>query len=129
MGAWPDVTVPTSWPTYGTTEWYNLDTRDPRKKLALFEAAERWRLQQAREQWLDSLSDADWYAETFGDARRAASQLIAATNRIRSFREAKNARATPRPPRPVQASPGWPPVRIPGGNGRYLTYTDERRAA
>lgn len=128
-GEWPRITVPDSWPAYGTNEWYALDTRDPRKRFALFEAAERWRLQQLRQRWLDSLDDADWYAEVFGDARRVASQLVAATNRIRSFREIKDARAKAHPPHHLRATPGWPPIRIPGGDGRYLTYSETRHAA
>lgn len=128
-GAWPVVTVPESWPEYGSDAWHDLDTRDPRKKFALFVAAERWRIQQLREQQLDELSDADWYAEVFGDARRVAAELLAATNRVRSFRDAKDARAKAAPPRQMQATPGWPPIRIPGGNGRCLTYSETRTAA
>ncbi|MFE9065039.1 hypothetical protein [Streptomyces violaceusniger] len=128
-GGWPDTRPPTDWPEYGSDEWYDLDTRDPRKRLAMFEAAERWRQQKLRQQWLDGLDDADWYAEVFRDARRIAAQTIAATNRIRSFREAKNERAKPRPAHKLQATPGWPPIRVPGGNGAHLIYKEGRAAA
>lgn len=118
----------TSWPEYGSDAWYDMHPDDPAKRVAVLEAAESWRIQQLREQWLDSLDDAEWYAEVFGDARRVASQTIAATNRVRSFREAKNERAKPHPPHQLQATPGWPPIRIPGGNGAHLTY-EQREAA
>ncbi|MGW0632443.1 hypothetical protein [Streptomyces sp. NPDC002758] len=30
--------------------------------------------------------------------------------------------AKPKPPHQLRATPGWPPIRVPGGDGRYLNY-------
>ncbi|MFE2447492.1 hypothetical protein ACFXDF_36505 [Streptomyces sp. NPDC059426] len=122
MGGWSDTRPPADWPECGSDEWHDLDTRDPRKRLDVFEAAERWSQQKLRQQWLDGLGDADWYAAVSRDAGRMAAQTIAATNRIRSFREAKNERAKPHPPHQLRAPPGWPAIRIPGGNGAHRIY-------
>lgn len=118
----------TSWPEYGSDAWYNMHPEHPAKRVAVLEAAERWRLQQLREQWLEELDDADWYAHVFGDARRVASQTIAATNRIRSFKEAKDERAKPRPAHVLKATPGWPPVAIPGRPGWRRHLVNGRQA-
>jgi len=126
VGAWPDVTPPKSWPVYGSPEFYAADPFGKEKRFSVFEAAERWRLQGVA---LDELDDADWYAHVFGDARRNAAQLLAATNRIRGFQEIREARNQRRPAHVLRATPGWPPIRIPGGNGRYLTYSEGRAAA
>ncbi|MFD6939647.1 hypothetical protein ACFWAP_26300 [Streptomyces goshikiensis] len=125
-GAWPGLPPITSWPEYGTPEFYAADPFGREKRFSVFVAAEQWRLQGVA---LDQLDDAEWYAHVFGDARRLASQIIAATNRIRGFREIREARQVKREPHQLQATPDWPPIRIPGGKGRYLTYTDERGMA
>lgn len=105
------------WPAYGSVAWRDLKPEDPRRVAAIIESAELWRRHTNRDQWLDSLDDADWYAEVFGDARRVASHIITATRRIRRFKEAKDERAKPRPAHALKATPGWPPVAIPGRPG------------
>ncbi|MEJ8645290.1 hypothetical protein WKI68_36960 [Streptomyces sp. MS1.HAVA.3] len=125
-GAWPVLPPITSWPEYGTPEFYAADPLGREKRFSVFVAAEQWRLQGVA---LDELDDVDWYVHTFGDARRLASQIIAATNRIRGFKEIREARQVRHAPRELEATPGWPPIRIPGGGGRYLTYADERGMA
>lgn len=129
VGAWPDVTPPKSWPVYGSPEYYAADPFGKEKRFSVFHAAEKWRVGRLREQWLDELPPDEWYAEVFGDARRAAAQLIAATNRVRGFREIRDARAKPRQPWQLRATRGWPPIRIPGQPGRYLTYKQHQEAA
>jgi hypothetical protein len=124
-GQWPDTTPPKTWPVYGTPEFYAADPFGKEKRFSVFEAAERWRLQGVA---LDQLDDADWYAYTFGDARRTAARLLAATNRLRSFREIRDERAKPRPAHVLRATPGWPPIAIPGKPGHYLTYREQKAA-
>ncbi|WP_405492980.1 hypothetical protein [Streptomyces sp. NBC_00096] len=113
-----------AWPAYGTAAWLSLEPTDPRCYAATLEAAELWRRMDAD----PDLSDAEWYAAVFGDARRVASQLAAATNRIRRMREIHEERAKPRPARQLKATPGWPPIAIPGQPGRYLVHGQETTA-
>ncbi|WP_405830796.1 MULTISPECIES: hypothetical protein [unclassified Streptomyces] len=125
-GAWPTLPPITSWPEYGTPEFYAADPFSREKRFSVFVAAEQWRLQGVA---LDELDDVEWYVHTFGDARRMAAQILAATNRIRGFQEIREARQVKRAPHVLTATPGWPPIRIPGSNGRYLTYNDQRQEA
>lgn len=125
-GTWPTLPPITSWPEYGTPAYYNADPFSREKRFSVFFAAEQWRLQGVA---LDELDDVDWYVHVFGDARKLAAQILAATNRIRGFQEIREARLVKREPHQLQATPGWPPIRIPGGGGDYLTYADERGMA
>ncbi|MCX5607181.1 hypothetical protein OHB39_06235 [Streptomyces sp. NBC_00047] len=125
-GAWPALPPITSWPEYGTPAYYNADPFSREKRFSVFVAAEQWRLQG---QALEELDDVEWYVHTFGDARRLASQIIAATNRIRGFQEIREARQVRHAPHVLQASPGWPPIAIPGQPGRWLTYEQRQEAA
>ncbi|MGW2438747.1 DUF2742 domain-containing protein [Streptomyces goshikiensis] len=114
----------TAWPAYGSAEWLRLDPTDPRCYASVLEAAEQYR----RADVDPDLSDADWYTAVFGDARRLAAQLAAATNRLRRMREIRDARAQPRPPHQLTATPGWPPIAVPGHPGRYLVHGQENPA-
>lgn len=125
-GAWPVLPPITSWPEYGSPEFYAADPFGREKRFSVFVAAEQWRLQGLA---LDELDDVDWYVHVFGDARRLAAQILAATNRIRGFQEIREARQVKREPHQLQATPGWPPIRIPGGGGRYLSHQQHREAA
>jgi nucleoid-associated protein YgaU len=125
-GGWPTLPPISSWPEYGTPAYYNADPFSREKRFSVFVAAEQWRLQGVA---LDELDDVEWYVHVFGDARRLAAQILAATNRIRGFQEIREARLVKREPHVLKATPGWPPIRIPGGGGRYLTYSDERGMA
>ncbi|MFI5670475.1 hypothetical protein [Streptomyces sp. NPDC051704] len=125
-GAWPALPPITSWPEYGAPEFYAADPLGREKRFSVFVAAEQWRLQGVA---LDQLDDVDWYVHTFGDARRLAAQILAATNRIRGFQEIREARQVKREPHALKATPGWPPIRIPGGGGRYLNYDQHQAAA
>jgi hypothetical protein len=125
-GAWPVLPPVTTWPEYGSPEFYAADPFGREKRFSVFVAAEQWR---AQGQALEQLDDVDWYVHVFGDARRLASQIIAATNRIRGFKEIREARQVRHEPHQLQATPGWPPIAIPGQPGRWLTYTHERGMA
>lgn len=112
------------WPAYGSADWLRLNPTDPRCYAATLEAAELHRRMDAD----PDLSDGEWYAAVFGDARRLASQLAAATNRLRRMREIRDARAQPRPAHQLKATPGWPPIAVPGQPGRYLVHGQETPA-
>lgn len=109
------------WPAYGSGDWLRLDPADPRCYAAVLEAAELWRRMDAD----PDLPPAEWCAAVFGDARRLAAQVVAATNRIRTARQIRDARAQSKPPHVLRATRGWPPIAIPGKPGRYLVHGQE----
>ncbi|WP_415947740.1 DUF2742 domain-containing protein [Streptomyces sp. KLOTTS4A1] len=92
-------------PAYGTREWLQLPAGDPRKAAALITAAEMWR------RYGDEQALLDW----FRDACRARPSVA-----DRRTRAELDAAATPRPPHRLRATPGWPPIAVPGQSGRYL---------
>lgn len=99
-------------PPYASPAWLALDPDDPQRLAAALDAAEKWR----------KYGDEEALMQWFCDASRAF------TSEGRSRVELAQLRK-PKPPHVLQATPGWPPIRIPGGNGRYLTYADERGMA
>ncbi|MFE0273792.1 hypothetical protein ACFWZY_16975 [Streptomyces sp. NPDC058992] len=101
-------------PKYGSPAWRDLEPDDPKRLAAALYAAEMWR----------KYGDEDALIAWFREASRPRPPMGEA---IESARRAAAYRMPP--PRQLRATPGWPPIRIPGGNGRYLTYTPERRAA
>ncbi|WP_189999984.1 DUF2742 domain-containing protein [Streptomyces rubradiris] len=117
-------------PLYGSPAWTRLPPNDPRRFAAVVEAAERWRRRQAEEERLERLADEDpaaWYAEVTAGANEEARRLAGRLARMRSLAELGTAR-TRRAPRQLRATPGWPPVALPGRPGQYL-YPDRRRPA
>lgn len=99
-------------PKYGSREWIALEPGDPRRLAGALEAAEMWRKYGDEEElvtWLKNLGRRPNLIDT-----RSRAQLDEA--------------AKPKPPHQLQATPGWPPIRIPGGRGRYLTH-EYREAA
>lgn len=119
-----------TWPTYGTPEWLSLDPRDPRCYAATLEAAELHRRTEAERQRLDDLMDDDpvaWWREITAEANEHAARLahaIAARRTAAELRVARD-RAHHRPPHRLRATPGWPPIAIPGQPGRFLTPGQE----
>lgn len=100
-------------PKYGSREWIALDPGDPRRLAGALEAAEMWRKYGDEDElaaWLKNLSRTP---NLVGHRTRAELDAL----------------ARPKPPHQLRATPGWPPIRVPGGNGRYLTYTEARAAA
>ncbi|MET9691481.1 hypothetical protein ABZY81_23890 [Streptomyces sp. NPDC006514] len=100
-------------PPYASRAWRALRPDDPRRLAAALDAAEKWR--------------------KFGDEEALLQWFREATNRRyspdgRTAAELAELRK-PHPPHQLQATAGWPPIRIPGGRGRYLTHIPERRAA
>ncbi len=119
-----------TWPTYGTPEWLRLDPRDPRCYAATLEAAEQHRQAEAERQRLDDLMENDpvaWWREITAEANAYAARLgraIAARRTAAELRAADD-RAHYRPPHRLRATPGWPPIAIPGQPGRFLTAGQE----
>jgi hypothetical protein len=109
-------------PPYGSLAWSQLPANDPRRFAAVVEAAERWRRQEVEAERLEQLADEDpaaWYAEVTAGANDEARRLAGRLARMRTLAELDAAR-THRPPHQLRATPGWPPVAIPGTPGQYL---------
>lgn len=119
-----------TWPAYGSPEWLQLSPKDPRNYAATLEAAELHRRAEAERQRLDDLMDNDpetWWREITADANDYAARqgrAIAARKTAAEIRAAA-ARAAAQPPHQLRATRGWPPIRIPGQPGRYLTYQEQ----
>lgn len=119
----------TAWPTYGTAEWLQLSPKDPRTYAATLEAAELHRRTEAERLRLEDLMDNDpetWWREITADANAYAATLgrALAARQTAAERRAAADRANNRTPHQLRATPGWPPIRIPGQPGRYLTYQE-----
>lgn len=100
-------------PKYGSQAWIALTPDDPRRLAGALEAAELWRKYGDEEEliaWLKNLGRRPNLIET-----RTRAQL--------------DALAEPGPPHQLRPTPGWPPIRIPGQPGRYLTYRDSHQEA
>jgi hypothetical protein len=114
-------------PAYGTREWQQLDSNDPRKAAAILTAAESWRrfghedlsVIEAAEMWRRYGSEVvQWFKEASTPHAPIAERKTVAE---------LEALAKPKPARPVQASEGWPPVAIPGRPGWYRCLVDGRQ--
>ncbi|MDH2391259.1 hypothetical protein QCN29_21230 [Streptomyces sp. HNM0663] len=93
-------------PTYGVQAWVELPAGDARKAAAVLVAAEMWR----------RYGDEEALLAWFRQAWRARPPLAEGRSRAELA-----ARARSRPAHRLRATPGWPPIRIPGKPGRYLT--------
>lgn len=114
-------------PAYGTPEWQRLAGDDPRKAAAILTAAESWRryghedmtVIKAAEMWRKYGDDVlQWFKEA-----SAPHAPIADRKTIVEW----DALAKPRPPRPVRATSGWPPVAVPGRLGWYRHMVDGKQ--
>lgn len=110
------------YPEYGSPAWVKLRVEDPRRAAAIIEAAELYRRSRARTAWLDQLAEDDpdrWFALITADAEVKARQTLREL-RVASHpthAELAKRRAQYGPVREVKATPGWPPVTIPGRPG------------
>lgn len=112
-------------PVYGSPAWRRLPGNDPRRNAALITAAESWRrfgcedmpVIEAAQMWRKYGSDEvlTWLREASVSHRPLADRKTIAE---------LNALAKPKPPRPVQATVGWPPIAIPGRPGWYRQLVD-----
>lgn len=120
-----------AFPEYGSPAWLALRANDPRRAAAIIEAAEKWRRQQAREQWLDELLERDpeqWYRHVTADANTEAKRVLRAerlSTRPTAVELAR--RRTYGEPRPVVATAEWTPVAIPGRPGWYRHHVGDGR--
>lgn len=101
-------------PRYGSPAWIALPPDDPRRLASALHAAEMWR----------KYGDEDNLLAWFRDASRPRPPLAEGRTRAELDEDAK-----PKPPHQLRTTPGWPPIRIPGQPGKYLTYTEGRAAA
>ncbi|MER5211952.1 DUF2742 domain-containing protein [Streptomyces sp. NPDC002838] len=92
------------WPEYGSPPWLRLPADDPRVYVATLEAAELHRMHVQR---------------IYADAHTQALNVLQTAAEVRAAR--KGTMRT-RPAHTLTATPGWPPVQIPGQPGEYLTY-------
>jgi hypothetical protein len=110
-------------PEYGSPDWQRLRAEDPRRAAAIVEAAELWRRHRAYEMWLDRLLDEDpdrWFRTVTEDANAEARRIAPALARRKTWRQQQAAR-TYGPVHQLAATPGWPPIAIPGQPGMFLT--------
>ncbi|MFI1449070.1 hypothetical protein [Streptomyces virginiae] len=116
-----------TFPKYASPEWRQLHPDDPRRLAAALAAAELWRKYGDEEgllTWFRSVAGRSFKA----DARSHAELVARGTTPHVADCDcpactARHIGAN------LHATPGWPPIRIPGGNGRYLVPIPERRAA
>lgn len=92
------------WPEYGSTPWLQLPADDPRVYVATLEAAELHRNHVQR---------------IYADARTKALDVLQTAAEVRA---ASKGTSRTREPHTLTATPGWPPIQIPGRPGEYLTY-------
>jgi hypothetical protein len=118
-----------AWPPYGSPAWRALRAEDPRKAAAIFEAAEQWRRHRAEADELDQLLTDDpeaWYQRVTAEANAEARRIAPALAKRPTVAEVR-ARGLQQQPRHVTATPGWPPVAIPGRPGWYRHYVNGRQ--
>lgn len=116
-GLWADARISffaKDFPKYASAEWRTLPPDDPRRIAGALEAAELWR------RYGDEQELCDWL--------RRLSTSPEALARGRALAEL-DALARPKPAHQLRATPGWPPIRVPGQPGRYLYPQEGRRAA
>lgn len=102
-------------PKYASPAWVALHPDDPRRLAAALNAAELWR----------KYGDEEALLQWFRDVSQRAAYNLASSKTHAELTEARK----PRPAHVLRATPGWPPIRIPGGRGRYLTYQQHQEAA
>ncbi|MCX4824891.1 hypothetical protein OG883_34565 [Streptomyces sp. NBC_01142] len=113
-GLWADAKsmfLAKDFPEYASAAWCDLHPDDPRRLAAVLEAAECWRK----------------YGDPVVDWLREASSATPSLASLKTAAELAEARK-PKPPHQLRATPGWPPIAIPGQPGRYL-YARQEMAA
>ncbi|MFJ3719068.1 hypothetical protein [Streptomyces sp. NPDC090057] len=96
--------VARDFPKYGSAAWIALHPDDPRRLAGALEAAEMWRKFGDEEELIAWLKNLGRTPNLVGHRTRAEMDAL----------------AKPKPPHQLQATPGWPPIRVPGKPGRYL---------
>ncbi|MEU6233522.1 hypothetical protein [Kitasatospora sp. NPDC047058] len=132
---------PTGIPIYGSPAFAALPAGDPRREAALITAAEAWR-QEAEDAplrihcalrtdlALGERARAAWVAEDEASWQRLVRDVRAWSNHPTALELAdQRTRAAKAAHRPVTASPGWPPVAIPGQPGWHRHHLPDGRQA
>ncbi|MER7969682.1 DUF2742 domain-containing protein [Streptomyces sp. NPDC096080] len=96
----------TEWPEYGSTAWLQMPPADPAVYVATLEAAELHRMHVRR---------------LYEDAHTEALNVLQTAAEVRA---ARTGTARTREPHTLTATPGWPPIQIPGRPGEYLTHQE-----
>ncbi|MEV3988252.1 hypothetical protein AB0J57_05035 [Streptomyces sp. NPDC049837] len=86
-------------PPYASPAWLDLEPDDPKRLAAALDAAEKWR----------KYGDEEALIQWFTDCMRARPPLAEAVETAR-----RAAAYVPPPPHRLQATTGWPPIRVPG---------------
>ncbi|MFD8697587.1 hypothetical protein [Kitasatospora purpeofusca] len=132
---------PVGIPAYGSPAFAALAPADPRREAALVTAAEAWRQQaeQAPEAIharlrtdlvLGERARAAWAAEDEAAWKTLVRTVRAWSNHPTALELAEQrTRAAAAAHRPVSASPGWPPVAIPGQPGWHRHHRPDGRQA
>lgn len=98
-------------PKYASPAWQALHPDDPRRLAGALDAAEMWR----------KYGDEEALLQWFLDATATRTPLWA-----RHTTAELDELATPRPPHQVTATPGWPPIAVPGA-GKWRHNLDGRQ--
>jgi hypothetical protein len=99
-------------PRYGSQAWRDLPPDSPKRLASALQAAELWRRYGDLEELVEWLT-----------AATAARPPLHSTKTHAQITEARK----PKSPHQLHATPGWPPIAVPGRPGQYLN--PERRAA
>lgn len=99
-------------PPYASPAWRALHPDDPRRLAAALDAAEMWR------KYGDDVTQ--WLLEAHDN--RPALHTRKTLDELEAARQ-------PKPPHQLQATPGWPPIAIPGQPGRWLHAPRQEMAA
>lgn len=99
-------------PKYGSREWIALGPEDPRRLAGALEAAEMWRKYGDEEELIAWLKNLGRPVNLVGHRTRTEMDAL----------------AKPKPPNQLRATPGWPPIAVPGQPGHYLRHTSKEAA-
>lgn len=101
-------------PKYGSDAWRALHPDDPKRLAAALAAAEMWR----------KYGDEEALLAWFREASRPRPSIADRRTRAELDQSAKT-----QPAHQLQATPGWPPIAVPGQPGKYLTCDARKEAA
>ncbi|MGW8953029.1 hypothetical protein [Streptomyces sp. NPDC055709] len=111
---WADAKVSflaRDFPEYGSPAWRELHPDSPQRLAAALDAAEKWR------KYGDDVTE--WIREAIKPRSEPLHTRVEQARKAQAYQSPE--------PHQLQATPGWPAVRIPGGNGRYLAYIHDQR--
>lgn len=101
-----------AFPKYASPEWRALHPDDPRRLAGALAAAELWR----------KFGDEEALLAWFREAARARPSIA-----DRRTRAELDQAAAPKPPHQLRATPGWPPIAVPGQPGMERHLIDGKQ--